>query len=62
MIILNANDHGEAQALSRLITRFPDIIDHGIPGMGTRAHAIGDSPFPGWSDSPDLNPDTPMGV
>jgi hypothetical protein len=45
MIILNANDHGKAQALTRLITRFPDIIDHGVPLTGTASTPLG-SPLP----------------
>ena len=45
------------KALTRLIARFPDMIDHGIPRPSTRVHAIGDSLSPwGWSDGPDLDP------
>jgi|tagenome__1003787_1003787.scaffolds.fasta_scaffold20539939_2 hypothetical protein len=44
MIILNANDHGKAQALTRLITRFPDIIDHGVPLTGTASTPAADQP------------------
>jgi hypothetical protein len=36
----------KAQALTRLITRFPDIIEHGIPRMGIRVPTIGDARSP----------------